>query len=150
MCGIDEGLEVGIRAEMRIDAGEVDYPMDVVARARQTRAALHRLVLEDRADPQGRRVSCSWGTGCGVPKGIIDVVAGKQVTTGYPGGVPGDHLQVAQTVYRGELLNKWGRMMCWVSGHGEGWALYAERLMAELGHLEDPGNPDYDLAKHKE
>jgi uncharacterized protein (DUF885 family) len=25
-----------------------------------------------------------------------------------------------------------------VSGHGEGWALYAERLMGELGYLEDP------------
>jgi uncharacterized protein (DUF885 family) len=31
-------------------------------------------------------------------------------------------------------------MMCWTSGHGEGWALYAERLMAELGYMDDPGN----------
>ena len=30
--------------------------------------------------------------------------------------------------------------MCWTSGHGEGWALYAERLMAEFGHMDDPGN----------
>jgi len=30
--------------------------------------------------------------------------------------------------------------MCWISGHGEGWALYAERLMDELGYLADPGN----------
>jgi uncharacterized protein (DUF885 family) len=31
-------------------------------------------------------------------------------------------------------------MGCWVSGHGEGWALYAERLMADLGWLDDAGN----------
>jgi uncharacterized protein (DUF885 family) len=30
-------------------------------------------------------------------------------------------------------------MFCWVSGHGEGWALYSERLMRELGYLEDDG-----------
>ena len=29
--------------------------------------------------------------------------------------------------------------MCWVSGHGEGWALYSKRLMGELGYLDDPG-----------
>ncbi len=29
---------------------------------------------------------------------------------------------------------------CWVSGHGEGWALYAERLMDDLGYLADPGD----------
>jgi uncharacterized protein (DUF885 family) len=52
--------------------------------------------------------------------------------------VPGHHLQVAQTVYRSELLNRWRRLASWVSGHGEGWALYAERLMADLGFLDDP------------
>ena len=29
--------------------------------------------------------------------------------------------------------------MSWVSGHGEGWALYAERLMGGLGYLDEPG-----------
>ena len=74
-----------------------------------------------------------------VPKGVTEFGTWKELTTVYHEGVPGHHLQVGQTVYRHELLNRWRRMMCWVSGHGEGWALYAERLMAELGYLDDPG-----------
>jgi uncharacterized protein (DUF885 family) len=42
--------------------------------------------------------------------------------------------------YRSDRLNRWRRLGCWVSGHGEGWALYAERLMEELGYLEDDGD----------
>ena len=64
----------------------------------------------------------------------------REVTTVYHEGVPGHHLQVAQTTYRRELLNRWQRLMCWVSGHGEGWALYSERLMDDLGYLDDPGD----------
>lgn len=74
-----------------------------------------------------------------VPKGVTRFSTWKELTTVYHEGVPGHHLQIAQTVHRRETLNRWRRMMCWVSGHGEGWALYAERLMAELGYLEDPG-----------
>jgi uncharacterized protein (DUF885 family) len=75
-----------------------------------------------------------------VPKGVTEFSTWRELTTVYHEGVPGHHLQVAQTVHRRELLNRWRRMMCWVSGHGEGWALYAERLMAELGYMDDPGN----------
>ena len=75
-----------------------------------------------------------------VPKGVTEFGTWRELTTVFHEGVPGHHLQVGQTVHRRELLNKWRRMMCWTSGHGEGWALYAERLMAELGYLEDPGN----------
>jgi len=64
----------------------------------------------------------------------------KEVTTIYHEGVPGHHLQTAQAVFLRDRLNRWQRLMCWVSGHGEGWALYAERLMDELGYLTDPGN----------
>ena len=64
----------------------------------------------------------------------------REVTTVYHEGVPGHHLQIGQTVFRHELLNRFLRQMCWVSGSGEGWALYAERLMDELGYLDDPGN----------
>ena len=75
-----------------------------------------------------------------VPKGNTEFRTWNELTTVYHEGVPGHHLQVAQTVYRSELLNKWRRLESWTSGHGEGWALYAERLMAELGYMDDPGN----------
>jgi len=75
-----------------------------------------------------------------VPKGVTEFGTWRELTTVYHEGVPGHHLQVAQTAYRSELLNRWRRMDAWTSGHGEGWALYAERLMAELGYMDDPGN----------
>jgi uncharacterized protein (DUF885 family) len=74
-----------------------------------------------------------------VPAGLEDFATWREVTTVYHEGVPGHHLQVAQTMLRTDLLNRWQRIGCWVSGHGEGWALYAERLMDELGYLDDPG-----------
>lgn len=74
-----------------------------------------------------------------VPNDVTSFSTWREVTTAYHEGVPGHHLQVAQTVYRADLLNRWQRLMSWVSGHGEGWALYAERLMEELGFLDDPG-----------
>jgi len=75
-----------------------------------------------------------------VPRGVTEFTTWRELTTVYHEGVPGHHLQVAQTVYRRELLNSWRRLSAWTSGHGEGWALYAERLMAELGFMDDPGN----------
>jgi uncharacterized protein (DUF885 family) len=75
-----------------------------------------------------------------VPAGVESFATWREVTTVFHEGVPGHHLQVAQTAYRKEVLNRWQRLMCWVSGHGEGWALYAERLMDELGYLDDPGD----------
>ncbi len=75
-----------------------------------------------------------------VPDGIENFHPWREVTTVYHEGVPGHHLQVAQTAYRSDTLNRWQRLMCWCSGHGEGWALYAERLMDELGFLSDPAD----------
>ncbi len=60
-----------------------------------------------------------------------------EVTTAYHEGVPGHHLQVAQVVLQRETLCRVQRMG-FISGHGEGWALYAERLMDELGYLDRP------------
>ena len=75
-----------------------------------------------------------------VPAGVDSFSTWKEVTVVYHEGVPGHHLQVAQTAVRAELLNRWRRRLSWCSGHGEGWALYAERLMDELGYLDDPGD----------
>ncbi len=75
-----------------------------------------------------------------VADGVEGFSTWREVTTVYHEGVPGHHLQIAQAVYQREKLNRWRRLMCWVSGHGEGWALYSERLMEELGYLEDAGD----------
>ncbi|HEY5015194.1 MAG TPA: DUF885 domain-containing protein, partial [Streptosporangiaceae bacterium] len=73
-----------------------------------------------------------------VPDGVETFATWKEVTVVYHEGVPGHHLQVSHALANTESLNRWQRMS-WVSGHGEGWALYAERLMGELGYLDDPG-----------
>ncbi|MGI9005844.1 MAG: DUF885 domain-containing protein [Streptosporangiaceae bacterium] len=75
-----------------------------------------------------------------LPASVDDFSTWKEVTTIYHEGVPGHHLQSAQVVFNSDQLNRWQRLMAWVSGHGEGWALYAERLMDELGFLSDPGD----------
>ena len=62
----------------------------------------------------------------------------KEVSICYHEGVPGHHLQVAQVKYLADSLSRFQRLFGFVSGHGEGWALYAERLMGELGYLDDP------------
>lgn len=74
-----------------------------------------------------------------VPPGVTTFATWRELTTVYHEGVPGHHLQVAQTTLRGDVLNRWRRLAAWTSGHGEGWALYAEWLMSDLGYLDDPG-----------
>ena len=75
-----------------------------------------------------------------VPEGVTEFSTWNELSTVYHEGVPGHHLQIAQTTYRRDVLNRWRRLGCWVSGHGEGWALYAELLMSDLGFLDDPGD----------
>lgn len=75
-----------------------------------------------------------------VPEGVTEFDTWRETTTVYHEGVPGHHLQIAQQVYNRDELNSWRRLASWSSGHGEGWALYAERLMADLGFLDDPGD----------
>lgn len=74
-----------------------------------------------------------------VPEGITEFDTWRELTTVYHEGVPGHHLQVAQAVYNKATLNTW-RRNAGTSGHAEGWALYAERLMEQLGYLDDPAD----------
>ncbi|MEV6316354.1 DUF885 domain-containing protein [Streptomyces sp. NPDC051776] len=59
------------------------------------------------------------------------------VSTWYHEGVPGHHLQLAQWVHVADRLSRYQATVGGVSANAEGWALYAERLMDELGFLSD-------------
>lgn len=59
------------------------------------------------------------------------------VTTCYHESVPGHHLQLGYAKVQAESLSRFQRNV-FVSGHGEGWALYAERLCDEFGWFEVP------------
>lgn len=74
-----------------------------------------------------------------VPEGVTAFHTWKETTTVYHEGVPGHHLQLGTQTMQAGLgrLNRWRALMCWISGYGEGWALYAERLMDELGFLAE-------------
>jgi uncharacterized protein (DUF885 family) len=75
-----------------------------------------------------------------VPEGVNEFDTWRELTTVYHEGVPGHHLQIAQAVYNRATLNSYRRLLAGTSGHAEGWALYAERLMEELGYLDDPAD----------
>jgi uncharacterized protein (DUF885 family) len=61
------------------------------------------------------------------------------ISTWYHEGVPGHHLQLAQWAYVAPQLSTYQASVGSVSANTEGWALYAERLMDELGYLTDTG-----------
>ena len=60
----------------------------------------------------------------------------SEPTTAYHEGVPGHHLQIATATINSSKLSRFQRNT-FVSGHGEGWALYAERLMDEFGFFKN-------------
>jgi uncharacterized protein (DUF885 family) len=63
----------------------------------------------------------------------------KLVSTWYHEGVPGHHLQFGQWAALAGELSTFQTNIGSVQANSEGWALYAERLMDELGYLADPG-----------
>ncbi len=62
----------------------------------------------------------------------------SELTTVHHESVPGHHLQTGIATWRGGALDPFQRVLGAISGHVEGWALYAERLADELGLLDDP------------
>lgn len=82
-----------------------------------------------------RAGSVWWSIDRNVPTPLYD-----NVSTAYHEGFPGHHLQVGVQVSLADRLSRMHRLWIWNPGSGEGWALYAERLMDELGYLD---RPDY-------
>ena len=71
--------------------------------------------------------------------GKEEVSSWHLVSTWYHEAVPGHHLQVGTVTVEKDRLTRFQRTAAWISGYGEGWALYAERFMNELGAFDEPG-----------
>jgi uncharacterized protein (DUF885 family) len=61
------------------------------------------------------------------------------VSTWFHEGIPGHHLQLAIQTISTQMQTRYARLLGGTSGQAEGWALYAERLMDELGQFPNPG-----------
>jgi uncharacterized protein (DUF885 family) len=64
----------------------------------------------------------------------------REVSTVYHESIPGHHLQIGISLLERENLTSFQRLLSWNCGYGEGWALYAERVMDMLGFLQDPAD----------
>jgi uncharacterized protein (DUF885 family) len=62
----------------------------------------------------------------------------QHVSTAFHEGFPGHHLQIATAMYWRDEISRYQRLLTWYPGYGEGWGMYAEVLMGELGFLENP------------
>ncbi|MDR2538664.1 MAG: DUF885 domain-containing protein [Bifidobacteriaceae bacterium] len=72
-----------------------------------------------------------------IPNDVNKFYKWREKTTIHHEGVPGHHLQLGIQVYNAAKINDWRRLGLFLSGYGEGWALYAEQLMDEFGFLDD-------------
>ncbi|MGH8946131.1 MAG: DUF885 domain-containing protein [Acidimicrobiia bacterium] len=62
----------------------------------------------------------------------------QHFSTAYHEGFPGHHLQIATAMYHRDRLSRVQRNLIFYPGYSEGWGMYAEVLMGELGYLDDP------------
>jgi uncharacterized protein (DUF885 family) len=104
----------------------------VLARGSSSGAAYYTSPSEDLTRP-GRTW---WPLGGRDPQGPFQTWT--ELSTVFHEGVPGHHLQIGAARTAGDSLSRFAKSS-FVSGHGEGWALYAERLADELGWFTEPG-----------
>lgn len=104
----------------------------VLARGSTSGAAYYTGPSEDLTRP-GRTW---WPLGGRDPRGRFETWS--ELSTVFHEGVPGHHLQVGAAKTAGDQLSRFAKTN-FVSGHGEGWALYAERFADELGWFTEPG-----------
>jgi len=122
----------------QLDGVHFDIPaplrrIDVVlARGSTSGAAYYTGPSEDLTRP-GRTW---WPLGGREPQGRFETWS--ELSTVFHEGVPGHHLQIGAAKTAGDNLSRFAKST-FVSGHGEGWALYAERLADELGWFTEPG-----------
>ena len=64
----------------------------------------------------------------------------REASTWYHESIPGHHLQIATALLAADRQSRFHRLVGNTSGYAEGWALYAERLMDELGYYSDLGD----------
>jgi uncharacterized protein (DUF885 family) len=72
------------------------------------------------------------------PGEVANIPLYGHITTAYHEGFPGHHLQCGIQVALADRLSRLHRLSVWYPGYGEGWALYSEDLMNELGYFEKP------------
>ncbi|HJZ25966.1 MAG TPA: DUF885 domain-containing protein, partial [Streptosporangiaceae bacterium] len=126
------------RAIEQLDGVHFDIPAPlrrievVLARDSTSGAAYYTGPSEDLTRP-GRTW---WPLGGRDPQGPFETWS--ELSTVFHEGVPGHHLQVGAAKTAGDRLSRFAKSN-FVSGHGEGWALYAERLADELGWFTEPG-----------
>ncbi|TNL96889.1 DUF885 domain-containing protein [Corynebacterium tapiri] len=120
----------------KLNGTEFDIPEPIQEiRARIDPAGSGGIFYTPPADGFSRPGQMWWS----VPPGQTTFHTWQELTTVFHESVPGHHLQLGQAMCEPDL-NLWRRVACWNSGHGEGWALYAESLMDELGYFSDLGN----------
>ncbi len=64
----------------------------------------------------------------------------RHASTWYHESIPGHHLQIATALLASDRQTRFHRLAGGTAGYIEGWALYAERLMNELGYFSDLGD----------